>query len=397
MSGGWFASRPRARAVARLGVLVLGAGLMAGGLTGCSTAAYYWQSAIGHLNLMAAARPVDDWLADPATPAPLRERLALARRIRDFAVSELHEPDNASYHRYADLHRRAAVWSVTAAPADSLKLKTWCYPVIGCAGYRGYYDEQAADRFAAGLRSEDGLETYVYGVPAYSTLGWMNWAGGDPLLSTFIRYPEGELARMVFHELAHQIVYVKDDTQFNESFATAVERLGVARWLAEKADARARADYAAFDARRRAFRQLTLQTRRELEAVYEGNQVPALYGRAQAATKSEVMQRFRERYDQLKARWAAEGTPFNGYDRWVAQANNASFGIQAAYDEWVPAFEDLFRQEGGNWPRFYATVKALAGQPRPERDARLGALLAASQQSEGESLHVTQKDTNERR
>ena len=367
MSGGWFAARPRARVVARLGVLVLGSGLMAGGLTGCSTAAYYWQSAIGHLNLMAAARPVDDWLADPATPAPLRERLALARRIRDFAVSELHEPDNASYHRYADLHRRAAVWSVTAAPADSLKLKTWCYPVIGCAGYRGYYDEQAADRFAAGLRSEDGLETYVYGVPAYSTLGWMNWAGGDPLLSTFIQWPEGELARLVFHELAHQVAYAEGDTMFNESFATAVERLGGQRWLAQSTDA-ARAEYAAFDARRRDFRALTLAVRDDLAALYAD---AALDDAARRAAKAARLARLQADYATMKtARWGG----FAGYDRWFAEANNAAFGIQAAYDGQVDAFLRLFEREGADFTRFYAAVRRLAGLPKAERAATLAAL-----------------------
>lgn len=340
-------------------------------LAGCSALPYYWQSTVGHLRLMQAARPVPDWLADPATPAWLRERLALAQRMRAFAVQQLHEPDNASYTRYADLHRRAAVWSVAAAPADSLTLKTWCYPVVGCAGYRGYYDEPAAERFAAELRAQGGLETTVYGVPAYSTLGWMNWAGGDPLLSTFIRYPEGELARMVFHELAHQIVYVPDDTAFNESFAVAVERLGVARWLATEAGPAARAEYAAFDERRQAFRQLTLDTRRQLALVYERNPDLAGASTAQAATKTEVMQGFRARYAALKAQWRAEGRPFDGYDRWVAQANNAAFGLQAAYDQWVPAFEALFARQGADWPRFYAAVKALAALPKPERQARL--------------------------
>jgi len=366
-----FARRPWRRRAAPWLLACLALALWLGG---CAAPGYYWQSAVGHLNLMNAARPVPDWLADPATPAPLRARLELATRIRAFAVRELHEPDNASYSRYADLHRRAALWNVTAAPPDSLALKTWCYPVIGCAAYRGYYDAQQAEQFAAGLRAQDGLETYVYGVPAYSTLGWMNWAGGDPLLSTFIHYPAGELARMIFHELAHQIVYVKGDTAFNESFAVAVERLGVARWLQLEADAGQRAEYAAFDARRRAFAQLTLQTRQELQEVYEQNPAQAHAGKWQGATKSEVMQNFRARYAALKTQWAAEGQPFDGYDAWVARANNASFGIQAAYDQWTPAFQALFRQQGEDWPRFYAAVRQLADLPQPEREARLRAL-----------------------
>jgi predicted aminopeptidase len=220
------------------GAAVLGAVLLAVclGTAGCSTAGYYAQSIGGHLALLSAARPVGDWLGEASTPEPLRQRLALAQRIRDYAVAELKLPDNASYRRYADLRRPAAVWNVVAAPELSLTLKTWCFPVVGCVGYRGYFDRSDAETLAAQLRAE-GYEAAVYPVPAYSTLGRLNWLGGDPLLSTFIRYPEGELARLVFHELAHQVAYASDDTTFNESFATAVERLGGARWLAQAGDA----------------------------------------------------------------------------------------------------------------------------------------------------------------
>ena len=307
-------------------------------LGACTPIAYYAQSAQGHLALMYAARPIDEVLADPATPADLKPRLELARRIRAFAVTDLALPDNASYHRYSDLKRRAAVWNVAAAPPDSLTLKRWCFPVVGCVGYRGYYDEAAAKALAAQLEKDEGLEVRVYGIPAYSTLGWMNWAGGDPLLSTFIRYPEGELARMIFHELSHQVVYVDDDTMFNESYATAVERLGVAQWLRTQASAAAR----------------------------------------RAATKSEAMARFRQRYAELKARWAAAGAPFDGYDPWVAEANNAFFGIQAAYDELVPGFEALFEREDRDWPRFHAAVRDLARAPMAERQAQLKALAGTA-------------------
>ncbi|MFD1892036.1 aminopeptidase [Ottowia beijingensis] len=345
-----------------------------GVLGGCTPVAYYAQSVQGHIALMTAARPIDDWLADPATPADLKPRLELARRIRAFAVSDLALPDNASYHRYSDLKRRAAVWNVAAAPPDSLTLRRWCFPVVGCVGYRGYYDEADAKALAAQLEKDEGLEVRVYGVPAYSTLGWLNWAGGDPLLSTFIRYPEGELARMVFHELAHQVVYVRDDTMFNESYATAVERLGVRHWLATQASEQARRDYAAFDGRRRAFRQLSRDTRDELNRVYAQKTALAHDPQALPALKSEAMAHFRQRYAALKAEWAAAGTPFDGFDPWVAQANNAFFGIQAAYDELVPGFEALFAQVGGDWPRFHAAVRDLARQPKAERQAQLRTL-----------------------
>ena len=366
----WLASLVRACGRA---ALLLAASLA---VSGCSAVGYYAQSVQGHLALMRAARPIDDWVRDPATPSALRLRLEQAQAQRAFAVRVLALPDNASYHRYVDLHRRAAVWNVAAAPADSLTLERWCFPVVGCVGYRGYYDEAEARAFAADLAARRGLEVTVYGVPAYSTLGWLNWAGGDPLLSTFIAYPEGELARILFHELAHQQVYVSGDTAFNESYATAVERLGVAHWLADAASDAARRSYAVFDARRRAFRQLARETRAELARIYAEKSA----GTAPdwQARKQDAMARFDARYRQLKAHWQAEGMAYDGFDRWVSGANNARFGLQAVYDGWVPGFEVLFAREGGDWPRFHAAVAALARLPRAERDAQLHALQAAA-------------------
>ena len=331
-------------------------------LAGCADLGYYWQSASGHLQMMSAARPVDDWLADGETPELLKARLALSQRMRRFAVTELKLPDNPSYHRYADLKRNAVVWNVVAAPPFSLTLKTWCFPVTGCVGYRGYFDEALARASADDLKVQ-GLESAVYPVPAYSTLGWMNWAGGDPLLNTFINYPEGELARLLFHELAHQVVYAADDTMFNESFATAVERLGSERWLATQGSEAARAEYAQFDARRSQFRALVLATRRRLEAIYERHE-PV---NAMADEKAAAMQEFRAGYALLRSSWPGDAARFRGYDQWVALANNAMIGAQAAYDGLVPGFEALFAREGRDWRRFYDAVKRLAALPRQER------------------------------
>lgn len=339
-------------------------------LSGCSHTAYYWQAARGHLALMRAARPIDDWIAEPQTHAALRARLQLAQRIRAFAATELHLPDNASYHRYADLRRPAVVWNVVAAPPDALTLKTWCFPVMGCVGYRGYFSEAEARAEAQALQGL-GLEVDVYGVPAYSTLGWMNWAGGDPLVSTFIHYPEGELARLVFHELAHQVAYAQDDTVFNESFATAVERLGVTRWLRLHGSPEVRAAYAAFDVRRRDFRALTRATRGELSAVYEKKSPDPSVDRSLFAIKNDVMSRFRARYLALKAGWGGDPASTRGFDAWVARANNASFATQAAYDDLVPGFEALFVRSGGDtpagWRGFYDAVRQLADRPKEER------------------------------
>lgn len=335
-------------------------------LGGCADTRYYGQSITGHFQLMRAARPIDDWLADNTAPATLKQRLLLAQGIRRFAVTDLHLPDNASYQRYADLQRRHVVWNVVAAPAFSLTLKTWCFPVAGCVGYRGYFSESDAQAEAQALRLQ-GLEVSVYGVPAYSTLGWMNWLGGDPLLNTFIHYPEGEVARLVFHELSHQVLYVPDDTVFNESFATAVERLGGALWLQQQASPAARTDYVAFDVRRQQFRALTRATRENLADIYKTNNPLDQVNKAQIAMKLDAMQAFRESYARLKTSWGGD----SAYDAWVAQANNAAFGAQAAYDELVPGFEALFAREGRDWPRFYDAVRQLSKRSPNERAQQL--------------------------
>ena len=335
-------------------------------LTGCADTSYYLQSVGGHLQMMQGASPVAQWLADERVAPALKQRLALAQRIRRFAVTELKLPDNASYQRYADLRRRSVVWNVAAAPEFSLTLKTWCFPVAGCVGYRGYFSEAEARAQAQEL-SLEGLEVSVHGIPAYSTLGWLNWAGGDPLLNTFIRYPEGELARMIFHELAHQVLYVKDDTLFNESFATAVERLGGERWLAVHGSQVARKEYAEFDARRRQLRALSRATRHRLADIYKQNEPSATDRQALVAMKNIAMKDFREDYARLKSSWGG----YNAYDAWVAGANNAAFGAQAAYDELVPAFEALFDAQGKDWRRVYDAVRRLAQMPAPERTRAL--------------------------
>lgn len=354
--------------MAGLGTLGTGALVLAVvcGTTGCSTLGYYGQAVGGHLDLLQRTRPVSEVVADPATPERLRERLVLSQQMRDFAVQELKLPDNRSYRGYADLQRPFVVWNVVAAPELSLRLKTWCFPVMGCVGYRGTFRREPADALAAELRSQ-GWEVAVYGVPAYSTLGWTNWLGGDPLLNTFIHWPEGELARILFHELAHQVVYVDDDTTFNESFATAVEQIGSQRWLATRASEAARREYADLQARRRDFRELTLRHRQRLQALYESPQTDD----AKRQGKAELQRQLREEVERLKAGpWAG----FTGYDRWFAEANNASFGVQAAYNEFVPAFERLFEREGRDFERFYAAVRRLAALPRDERRATLAAL-----------------------
>ena len=347
------------------GALLLAAGALCLG-SGCSDLGYYRQTVAGHVDLMARAKPVDDWIADPHTSAALKQRLELSKQLRDFSVQTLKLPDNASYRAYADLQRPAAVWNVVAAPALSLQLKTWCYPVTGCLGYRGYFDKAEAEALAASLRAQ-GWDVNLYPVPAYSTLGWSNWIGGDPLLNTFVGGSDAELARLVFHELAHQKLYIADDTMFNESFATAVERIGTRAWLQQHGDAAAREQYALVQQRRQDFRELTARYRGELQQLYAG----ALPDDAKRAAKAALLERLRADHAQMKQqRWGG----FAGYDAWFASANNASLGVLAAYNDLAGGFERLYAQQGGDFERFYAEAAAIAALPKAERHARLRAL-----------------------
>jgi len=289
----------------------------------------------------------------------------LSQRIRDFAITALAEPDNASYRRYADLHRPAAVWNVVAAPELALVPKTWCFAVVGCVGYRGYYAQAGADALAAELR-RDGLDVAVYPVPAYSTLGRLPTGGwfADPLLNTFIGYPEGELARLIFHELAHQVAFAPGDTRFNESFASAVEKIGAERWLAERGSEQARAESARAEARRADFRALTGRYRDELARIYAGTDSDD----AKRAAKAATLARLRADYAAMKTgRWGG----YAGYDAWFARANNAAFGVLASYTGLVPAFERIFEREGRDFARFYAQVRRIAALPAAERQSAL--------------------------
>jgi predicted aminopeptidase len=320
----------------------------------------------GHADLMTRARPVDDWLVDADAPPPLKQRLALTQRMRDFSVQVLKLPDNRSYRGFADLLRPAAVWNVVAAPELSLQLKTWCYPVTGCVGYRGYFDRVKAEELAGQLKAE-GWQVSVYGVPAYSTLGWTNWIGGDPLLNTFVNGSEGDVARLIFHELAHQKVYAADDTTFNESFATAVERIGTALWLEQYGSVEAREQYQAIEMRRQDFRVLVQRYRQLLDALYGSG----LGDDDKRLRRDALLRDLQRDYQRLKAeRWGG----FAGYDGWFAAVNNAALGVQAAYNELVGDFERLYREQGGDFDRFYAEVARLVALPKNQRHATLRGL-----------------------
>jgi predicted aminopeptidase len=314
-------------------------------LSGCETLAYYAQAVGGQMALMARTRPVAELLADPATPPSLRARLQRAREIRDYAVSELRLPDNASYRSYADIGRPYAVWNVVAAPEFSLEPLQSCFPVAGCVSYRGFFAEEDAERHAAGLRAE-GNDAYVHGVPAYSTLGRFD----DPLLSTFIGYADADLARLIFHELAHQVVYVKDDSTFNESFAVAVERESVRRWLAATGRGAALQDYLAGQEKSRQFAGEIEQASARLKLLYRQRIAP-----------EAMRERKRAELEQLKRRLA-------GRQRLAELApNNAFLASFATYTQLVATFEHLLQEEGGDLEKFYAKVKTLAANAPSNR------------------------------
>ena len=315
-------------------------------LSGCESTRYYGQAISGHLGVVRAARPVATWLADPDTPQDLRARLELARGIREFASRELGLPQNGSYGAYADLGRPYVTWNVYAAPVFSTEPKQECFPFTGCVSYRGFFSEDDARRHAESLRVA-GNDVYTGGVPAYSTLGWFD----DPLLSTFIRYPDAQLARLLFHELAHQVAYARDDTAFNESFAVAVEEEGVRRWL--RAQGR-EAEFAAFrtaQARRRELAARVEAMRKRLEAIYQSDVSPEEKRRVKA-----------QEFAALRAEYGGI-VPVD--------PNNAFLVSISVYTELVPAFERLLAESGGDLPAFYKRVRQLARMDKAARDAAL--------------------------
>jgi predicted aminopeptidase len=306
---------------------------------------YYMQAAGGHLSLMSRAQKVDALIADKATPPQLRERLELARSIRDFASRELKLPDNGSYRSYAALDRPYAVWNVVAAPEFDLKAVQSCFPVAGCVAYRGFFDRAEADSYAAGLRA-GGYDVLVYGVPAYSTLGRFD----DPLLSTFIRYGDAEMARLIFHELAHQVAYVKDDSSFNESFAVAVEREGVRRWLAASGRQDLMQGFLDSQQRLAQLRARLEQARARLQVIYRSRIAP-----------EAMRERKRAEMEALKPALA----PYPIFS--ATEPSNALLAAFATYTELVTEFEFILKENNGDLEAFYAQVKRYAASAPSNR------------------------------
>lgn len=339
---------------------VYGAVAVSVAIAGCAQLGYYVQAAQGQLALISSARPIDDWLADPAVEDTLKGRLARVKEIRRFAAVELGLPDNDTFTTYADLQRPYVMWNVVATPALSLKTKQWCFPIAGCVSYRGYYSKQEAQTYAEQLRRQN-YDVQVGGVPAYSTLGWFS----DPVLSTFVRYHEAELARLIFHELAHQVVYAPGDSRFNESFAVAVEEAGVERWIERHGDDKMRAHFQEHTQRKREFLAMLLKCRDALEANYAAD----TSDQEKLRRKAEIFQSLQDDYRLAKERWGG----YAGYDRWFAEPlSNAHLAAVATYHDYVPGFRAMLAN-GKGFADFYASVRALAALAP---DARRDKLLA---------------------
>jgi predicted aminopeptidase len=326
-------------------------------LSGCGTM-YLAQAAGGQMQVLRARRPIDKVVADPSTPSDLRARLADVRSARNFAVTELHLPDNRSYRTYADIKRPYVVWNVVATPEFSVEPKHWCFPIAGCVAYRGYFKQAKAQAFADDLRHK-GFDVIVGGVPAYSTLGKF----ADPVMSSMMRYGDSELAGIIFHELAHQLLYVKNDTEFNEAFATTVEDAGLERWLQAQGHPDLIQDFLQQNEQEQAFIELFTQARADLSRLYASGIAATQMRGEKAAIFSRLAEHMRELQKQ-------QGDQY--YESWIKEGlNNAHLASVATYYQCVPGFQRLLAQEGGDFQRFYAAARELSKRPRETRHAQL--------------------------
>jgi predicted aminopeptidase len=347
------------RAVSRAIGLTLAAFILAA-LSGCTSTEYLLQAANGEWHVIHGRKPIVEVIDDPQTPEPLIRELAEVREARDFASHQLALPDNDSYRTYVKLDRPYVVWNVVAAPVLSVRPKEWCFPIAGCVAYRGYFDEKRARDFAARLQ-RGGYDVVIEGVPAYSTLGKLP----DPVMSTMMRYGSDELASMIFHELAHQLLYVKNDSRFDEGFAVTVEDEGLKRWLEHKGRPARIAELQKDRAEDAQFVALLRHTRDLLAQLYASN--------AQRAAKLRRKQQlFTDLAGEIQNLEHRLGVRFPEYDAWIAQGlNNAELASVGTYNDCLPGFERLLRQENDDLPRFYDAARRLAREPKAARDARL--------------------------
>lgn len=330
-------------------------------MSGCSSLRYYLQAAHGEIGVLRSARPIARMVADPSTPAPLRRELAQAQAIHRFAIQVLHLPDNGSFRDYAELHRKYALWNVFAARPFSVHLIRWCFPIAGCVPYRGYFSRADAKRYAARL-ARHGDDIYVAGVPTFSTLGWLP----DPLLSTEVYRSPTETAGLIFHEMAHALLYVPGDPVFNESFAVTVQQIGVRRWLRASDSRKGLLRYAREQRFNAAFDRLIRRYRSILARLYRrGPRGPRL------------LQQKRKLLRALSLAIDHTARCFGVRVILPRELNNATLGAMSTYTELVPAFRNILREDGGHLGRFYATVRRLSRWPKARRAQWLKSKLPA--------------------
>jgi len=338
--------------------------LLAFSLVACDTMSYYAQSIGGQLRLLSSREPITALLKDPGTDARLKKRLARAQTMRAFASDVIGLPDNDSYRGYVELEHPFVVWSLFATPEFSLTPRQWCFPIAGCVPYRGYFAARDAREFARALRAQ-GMDVYVGGVAAYSTLGWFD----DPLLSSMLYRGETETAAIIFHELAHAEVYAADDAVFNESFAMTVEHAGMHRWLMAHGTSAQQLAYRSTWRRRQAFYDLIETARERLSVLYASDAKIAFKRRG----KRRMIVQLRMDYRRLQRRGAGD----DGYDYWFnAPINNAKLAAVATYRDLVPNFERLLARCDGDLTRFYREVVRLSEVAPRERRLRLESALS---------------------
>jgi predicted aminopeptidase len=318
---------------------------------------YLMQTAHGQLSLMSKRKPIGRVIDDPSTPPGVRAKLQEVTEIREFAIRELGLPDNGSYRSYADVGRPYVVWNVVAAPEFSLTARRWCYPVVGCVAYRGYFKENKARSYAAKLRGE-GWDVSVGGVAAYSTLGHFS----DPILNTMMGWDDIELAAIVFHELTHQLLYVRNDSSFNEALATTVEEEGVRRWLLRQGRDKDLAHHVQEQERYLQVIGLLNRTQGQLRAIYASGAAPSLM----REQKSAALAALKVSYAHLKEEWGGHG-PFESW--FNRDINNAHLASIATYYNCLPGFERELAAVGGDLNAFYRRVRALAKLDQKQRDA----------------------------
>lgn len=342
--------------------------------TGCQTAGFYLQAARGQAQIILRQQPCAKLVANPATPAELKAKVQLASEIGAFARDELRLPANGHYQHYVDVDRRYVVWNVTASPEFSLESTTWWYPIVGSLDYRGYFVEAQAHDHARRLWAR-GFDVSVEGIEAYSTLGWFK----DPLLNTFIHHSETALAEILFHELAHQKVFARGDSDFNEAFATAVAEEGVRRWLQANGDAEARARYEQSRERNAQFVHLVQVARQKLAVLYNDDRKAdggfKARRRSSVASLDQLWQEKQRIFDELRCDYEQRQSEWNGYagyDAWFEKdLNNAHLNTVATYYDLVPAFNRLLEANEGDLQKFYAAVKRLAKLSKAERHRQL--------------------------